>query len=90
LLTADTFVGGDAFDIRWRISAGGEEFTVTESLALNPSTRQDATRVMESPSVKRVFALANKGRYRRPEVATYPIDGLKISGPVSMAGNTGF
>jgi hypothetical protein len=58
------------------------------SLALNSSSKHVRVATFASPSVRRVFALANKGRYRKPEVATFPIDGLKVTGPVTMAGNT--
>ncbi|GLI93049.1 hypothetical protein [Methylocystis echinoides] len=62
---------------------------MTASLTAVSTAKTEPKASVVSASRRRVFALASKGRYRRPEVATFPIDGMKISGPVTMAGNTG-
>jgi len=36
-----------------------------------------------------VRALASKGKYDAPNVVSFPIDGMKISGPITLAGNGG-
>jgi hypothetical protein len=63
-------------------------FAMTASLTAAPSLKPEVKTARTSSSARRVFALASKGRYRKPEVATFPIDGMKISAPVTMAGNT--
>lgn len=62
---------------------------MTASLAVAQPARTEPKSPTVSASRRRVFALASKGRYRKPEVASFPIDGMKVSGPVTMAGNTG-
>jgi hypothetical protein len=61
---------------------------MTVSLALVPSAKSEEKKTIRSTAARRVLALANKGRYSKPELTTFPIDGMKISGPVTMAGNS--
>lgn len=45
------------------------------------TTRKDVSQKVE--------ALARSAPYQKPEVVSFPIDGLKMSQPLTMAGNTG-
>jgi hypothetical protein len=47
----------------------------------------DVPRVTPRPLPPKIHALVSKGKYQPPKVASFPIDGLKVS-PVTLAGNT--
>jgi hypothetical protein len=64
-----------------------------EMMAVNSNAKRIETvaapKAAAAPKQDLLRALASKGKYEAPKVVSFPIDGMKVSGPITLAGNGG-